>query len=176
MPAPNGNEVRILSFIYHVGTASLQYVFSSRFFWPVLVGFAWAMLLAIRLIAPTDLEYYSQGRNVGYALDIVHNHHWLVQYDIRGHIMSKPPLHTWLIALFALPFGVNRVTLVLPSALAVLALAFLVMAMARRPFGSLAAGLAGFSIILAPMMSKHIALVRSDALFTLAITGGAWAA
>jgi len=40
----------------------------------------------------------------------------------------------------------------------------------------LAGGLAGLAVVLAPMMSKQVALVRTDALFALAVALGALAA
>jgi len=99
-----------------------------------------------------------------------------VQQDIRGRIMSKPPLHTWIAAAFAEVGGINRRTLALPSALAVLAMALLAFQVGRQRFGILTGGLAGLAVVLAPMMSKHIALVRTDALFALVVALGAFAA
>ena len=124
---------------------------------------------AVRLAGPSNLEADAQDRNVGYVMDVVRDGHWLVQQDIRGRIMSKPPLHTWITAAFAEIGGINRLTLTLPSMLAVLAMALLVFHVGRRRFGILAGGLAGFAVVLAPMMSKHVALIRTDALFALAV-------
>jgi 4-amino-4-deoxy-L-arabinose transferase-like glycosyltransferase len=109
-------------------------------------------------------------------MDVVWEGHWLVQQDIRGRIMSKPPLHTWAAAVFAEIGGINRPMLALPSALAVLAMALLVLEVGRRRYGMLAGGLAGLAVVLAPMMSKHVALVRTDALFALVVAAGAFAA
>jgi 4-amino-4-deoxy-L-arabinose transferase-like glycosyltransferase len=106
-------------------------------------------------------------------MDVVWQGHWLVQQDIRGRIMSKPPLHTWAASVFAEIGGINRLTLALPSALAVLAMALFVLEVGRRRYGALAGGLAGLAVVLAPMMSKHIALVRTDALFALVVAAGA---
>lgn len=145
---------------------------------------AWGVLLAalvvafflLRLTGPSNLEADAQDRNVGYVMDVVWEGHWLVQQDIRGRIMSKPPLHTWIASAFAEIGGINRLTLALPSALAVLAMAFLVFHVGRQRYGILAGGLSGLAVVLAPMMSKHIALVRTDALFALVVALGAFAA
>lgn len=144
--------------------------------WRVLLAALVLALFALRLTGPSNLEADAQDRNVGYVMDVVWEGHWLVQQDIRGRIMSKPPLHTWSASLFAEIGGINRLTLALPSALAVLAMALLVVEVGRRRYGTLAGGLAGLAVVLAPMMSKHIALVRTDALFALVVALGAFAA
>jgi 4-amino-4-deoxy-L-arabinose transferase-like glycosyltransferase len=151
-------------------------VWKRSFFWGALVTALVLSIYALRLAGPSNLEADAQDRNVGYVMDVVWQGHWLVQEDIRGRIMSKPPLHTWITATFAEAGGINRLTLTLPSALAVLAMAFLVFHVGRRRFGELAGGLAALAVALAPMMSKHIALVRTDALFALVVAIGAFAA
>ncbi len=145
---------------------------------------SWGALLAIlvlafyvlRLTGPSNLEADAQDRNAGYVMDVVWEGHWLVQQDIRGRIMSKPPLHTWAAAALAEIGGVSRLTLTLPSMLAVLAMALIVLHVGRQRYGMLAGGLAALAVVLAPMMSKHIALVRTDALFALAVAVAAFAA
>ncbi|MCC6657716.1 MAG: glycosyltransferase family 39 protein [Rhodocyclaceae bacterium] len=147
-----------------------------RLVWAALVGLLVLAFYVIRLTGPSNLEADAQDRNVGYVMDVVWQGHWLVQQDIRGRIMSKPPLHTWVASAFAEIGGINRLTLTLPSVLAVLAMALLVLEVGRRRYGVLAGGLAALAVVLAPMMSKHIALVRTDALFALAVALGAFAA
>ena len=144
--------------------------------WSALLAVLVLAFYAIRLTGPSNLEADAQDRNVGYVMDVVWQGHWLVQQDIRGRIMSKPPLHTWVASAFAEIGGINRLTLTLPSVLAVLAMALLVLEVGRRRYGALAGGLAALAVVLAPMMSKHIALVRTDALFALAVALGAFAA
>jgi 4-amino-4-deoxy-L-arabinose transferase-like glycosyltransferase len=144
--------------------------------WRTLLTALVLALFALRLGGPSNLEADAQDRNVGYVMDVVWKGHWLVQQDVRGRIMSKPPLHTWAVSLFAEIGGINRLTLALPSMLAVLAMALLVFEAGRRRYGLLAGGLAGFAVVMAPMMSKHIALVRTDAMFALAVALGALAA
>jgi 4-amino-4-deoxy-L-arabinose transferase-like glycosyltransferase len=144
--------------------------------WIVLLVLLVATVFAIRMAGPSDLEGDAQDRNIGYVMDVVWQGHWLVQTDIRGRIMSKPPLHTWVASSFAQIGGINRLTLSLPSALAVLGIALAVFFAGRQRFGMLAGGLAGLAVVLAPIMSRHIALVRTDALFALAIALAAFAA
>lgn len=147
-----------------------------RLAWGAVLGLLVLAFYAIRLTGPSNLEADAQDRNVGYVMDVVWQGHWLVQQDIRGRIMSKPPLHTWITAAFAEIGGINRLTLTLPSMLAVLAMSLLVLEIGRRRYGPWAGGLAAFAVVLAPMMSKHIALVRTDALFALVVALGAFAA
>ena len=144
--------------------------------WILVLVLLAVSVFVIRITGPADLEDNSQSRNVGYAMDLTEHGHWLVQHDLQGRILSKPPLHTWLIGVLAVPFGLNRLTLVLPSFLAVLAMTLLVFGMGRRHFGLLAGGIAGLSVIMAPMLWRHVGLVRSDAVFSLAIAAGAFAA
>ncbi len=160
-------------------------VWKRPLFWSALFTVLVLAFYALRLSGPSNLEADAQDRNVGYVMDVVWQGHWLVQQDVRGRIMSKPPLHTWITAAFAEVGGINRLTLTLPSMLAVLAMALLVFQVGRRrfglhpegtSFGTLAGGMAGLAVVLAPMMSKHVALVRTDALFALAVALGALAA
>lgn len=144
--------------------------------WSLLFALLVAIIFAIRLAGPSDLEADAQDRNAGYVMDAVWQGNWLVQTDIRDRIMSKPPLHTWLAGAFASLGGINRLTLGLPSALAVFGMALAVFFAGRRSFSTLTGGLAGLAVVLAPMMSRHIALVRTDALFALAIALAALAA
>jgi 4-amino-4-deoxy-L-arabinose transferase-like glycosyltransferase len=144
--------------------------------WNLLLTVLAVALYALRLTGPTDLEADAQQRNVAYVMDAAWQGHWLVQTEVRGWLMSKPPLHTWLAGTLALGGGVNRLTLTLPSALAVLAMTLLVYRVGRQRFGHAAGVFAGLACALAPMMARHIALVRTDALFALTITLAAFAA
>lgn len=144
--------------------------------WEGLLVLLVLLVFLIRITGPSDLEGYAQHRNVGYVMDMMWNGNWLAQHDIQGRILSKPPLHSWTVAPFAAMFGVDRLAFALPSVLAVLALALLVLEVGRRRFGLLAGGLAGLAVVLAPLMSKHVTLLRSDALFTLLIAIGAFSA
>jgi 4-amino-4-deoxy-L-arabinose transferase-like glycosyltransferase len=133
-------------------------------------------IYVIRLTGPTDLEADAQQRIVGYVMDAVWRGNWLVQTEVRGWLMSKPPFHTWVVAGFAGIFGINRITLTLPSALAVFGMAWLAYLAGRRSFRGMAGVYAGVACVLAPMMSRHVALVRTDAFFAFAVTIAALAA
>lgn len=138
-------------------------------YWHAPVIVLCSLIYLIRITGPIDLESYAQTLNVGYILDLMTQGNWVVQYDLRSGIMSKPPLHTWLMAPFVGTFGHNRLALTLPSFLSILALALLVLEAGRRRFGELAGGLAALAIVLAPAMPKQITLVRTDPVFTLTV-------
>ena len=149
----------------------------SRAAWAGLLCALVVLVFLLRITGPSDLEGYAQHRNVGYVMDMFWGSgSWLAQHDIQGRILSKPPLHTWTITPFAAVLGIDRLAMSLPSMFAVLALVLLVFEFGRRRFGLLAGGLAGLAVAMAPLMSKHISLVRSDALFTLLVTIAAFAA
>jgi 4-amino-4-deoxy-L-arabinose transferase-like glycosyltransferase len=149
---------------------------SSFQFWVVLICILSTALFLIRITGPTDLESYAQEQSIGYLLDLMAQAHWLVQHDLESAIMPRPPLYTWLMALFASLFGLNRLSLALPSFLSVLALGLIVFAAGRRRFGEMAGGLAAIAIVLAPTMAKQVALVGSEPVFTLTVTIAALAA
>lgn len=146
-------------------------------FWVSAIGLLCVMSFAIRLSGGTDLEGYAQMLNVGYVMDMMWQGNWLVQHNIENGIMAKPPLHTWLIAPFAAIFGINRLSLALPSFFSVLALGLLIFHVGRRRFGIVAGGFAALAMVLAtPMMEKQMTLVRTDPLFALTIAVAAFAA
>ena len=162
--------------------------------WLVSLCALCALLYAIRLSGPTDLESYGQALNIAYILDLVTQGHWLLQHDLTNAVISEPPFHTWAMAPFVTVFGLNRLALTLPSFLSVLALCLLVLTTGsgslkrfgrRKSFGRfdrfdrfdhLAGGLAALAIVFAPPIAQQVALVRSDALFALAVSVAALAA
>ena len=144
---------------------------------PTLVLLTAAALFAIRLAGPPNLMDKDQERPASYVLDAVRNSHWIVQHDWMGALTSKPPLYTWLSALATLPFErINRFSLYLPSALSVLVTALIILRVGTAYFGSAAGLFAGMVLILSPIMSRQIALARTDALFMCTVSLAAVAA
>ena len=84
-------------------------------------------------------------RRIGaYVLDAVLHGHWIMQYDVTGAVASKPPLLTWIAALSTAAFGeINRFSIYLPSALATLGVALLLVGAGKKHFGWRAGFLAG---------------------------------
>lgn len=151
-------------------------IFPVQRLWLLLIIALAVVVYMIRLGGPTDLESYAQVLNVGYILDLMTQGHWLVQHDLESAVMSKPPLHTWMMAPFAALFGLSRLALTFPSFLAVASLGVLVLETGKRRFGLLAGGLAALAIVISLPMSKQITLVRTDAVFMLAVAIAALAA
>ena len=134
-------------------------------------------LFAVRLAAPSDLMDKDQERPASYVLDILQNGHWICQTDWMGSITSKPPLFTWLSALFAQPFDrFNRFALYLPSVLSVLILTLVIRAVGERRFGPVAGFLAALAFVLSPITARLSVLARTDSLFTMTIALTAFAA
>ncbi len=135
------------------------------------IGLLAAALFALRLTVPMDLLAYAQDMPAMYVLDAVVNGHWLCQRDALGAVTSKPPLYTWLAGLASLPAGrVTWFTLCLPSGLATLGTAWVILAAGRKWWNRRAGVWAALVYLISPMAGKQIALVRTDPLFTFTVT------
>ncbi len=142
--------------------------------WLVALGL---VLFGLRLAGPADLTDNDQERPASYVLDAVQNGHWAIQRDAYDDVASKPPLYTWLSALVRVGMGrINRFTLYLPCAGAVIGMALLIYAAGRRWWGPGAGLLAALTLLLSPYGYKHLALARTDAVFGFTVTLGALAA
>lgn len=134
-------------------------------------------IFGMRLLAPPNLMDNDQERPASYVLDAVLNGHWACQQDWMGDVTSKPPLYTWLAAVVTLPFGrISLFSLYLPAALAVAGMACLVLLAGRKYFGPSAGLFGALAFLLSPMMSRQIALARTDAVFAFMIALAALAA
>jgi 4-amino-4-deoxy-L-arabinose transferase-like glycosyltransferase len=146
-----------------------------RGWWLVLaLGLA---LFALRLAGPADLTDNDQERPTSYVLDAVQNGNWSVQRDAYDDVASKPPLLTWLAGAAAVAGGrLDRLTLYLPSALAVLGTALLINTAGGMAFGRLAGLLGALSFLFCSYGFKHVVLARNDALFAFTVALAALAA
>lgn len=145
-----------------------------------LVGCVWLAMWLIRALGPSDLLDNDQERPAAYVMDVVVHGEWICQVDTDGDITSKPPLYTWLGALSMLAAGkATLVALLLPSSLALLGMALLVLVISSRRFG-VGAGLWAASTVLVSMTGfKEIWLDRTDTLFAalvFATAAAAWSA
>ena len=151
--------------------------FPNKFLSLALVIIIAAAMFSIRLAAPPNLMDNDQERPASYVLDAVLNGHWACQQDWMGDVTSKPPLYTWLAALATLPFDrISLFSLYLPAALAVAGMACIVLLAGRKYFGPMAGLLGALAFVLSPMMSRQIALARTDAVFAFMIALAALAA
>jgi 4-amino-4-deoxy-L-arabinose transferase-like glycosyltransferase len=141
------------------------------------IGLVAAALFALRLSVPMDLLAYAQDMPAMYVLDAVVNGHWLCQRDALGAVTSKPPLYTWLAALASLPAGrVTWFSLCLPSGLATLGTAWVILTAGRKWWNRRAGMWAALVYLISPMAGKQVALVRTDPLFTFTVALTAMAA
>jgi hypothetical protein len=79
------------------------------------------------------------------ALQMARTGDWVTPYDNGVRFLEKPPFMYWITAISLRVFGPNEFALRLPSALGVLLLVGVVLAMARRTAGDRAACIAGVS-------------------------------
>jgi 4-amino-4-deoxy-L-arabinose transferase-like glycosyltransferase len=91
-----------------------------------------------RAVIDYDEGYYSQA-----ALQMVERGDWITPYVNGVRFLEKPPLMYWLTASSFKIFGINEFALRLPTSLAVIALVWIVMLIARRASGNQAAAIAG---------------------------------
>ena len=117
-------------------------------------------------------------RRIGaYVLDAVQHGNWLMQRDVTGEVASKPPLLTWIAALATLACGeINRFAIYLPSALATMVVALLLLSSGKRHFGWTAGFLGAMIYLLSPAADRQMATARYDGLLTLPVTLAALAA
>ena len=134
-------------------------------------------LFAIRLVLPSVLDdrgFYLHG---AWVMDAVQNGHWIVQRNHGGDVVSKPPLYIWLAALATLPFRrISTFTMLLPGAIATLAIAATIWRFGSASFGTRAGLLGGLAYLLSYVGASQIALARPDGVFAFTVTAAALAA
>lgn len=132
----------------------------------LIVAVVGMILFALRLAGPSDLIDNDQQRPAAYIMDVIQNGHWIHQRDETGAVASKPPLYTWLAALTSFICGrATLFSLYLPTAMATVTTALLVMAVGRGRFGNRVGILAAMMFLFSYMGMKHLALARTDGLF-----------
>jgi 4-amino-4-deoxy-L-arabinose transferase-like glycosyltransferase len=128
-------------------------------------------LFAIRATGPADLaDGYHQERAAAYVMDVLRNGNWICQYGAYGEVTSKPPMFTWLAALANSPFlRPNWFALLLPGALATLAIAGMIFLAGKKFFGRTAGFLAALAYLMSSVGMKQIGLARIDGLFACTV-------
>lgn len=140
----------------------------------VLVAIA---LFATRLSLPSILDdrgFYLHG---DWVLDAIQNGHWIVQRNHVGDVVSKPPLYIWLVALATWPVGrISLITMMLPGALATVAIAAMIWRFGGEVFGKRAGLLGAFAYLVSYVGASQIALARPDGVFAFTVAAAALAA
>ena len=95
----------------------------------LLTGILYLGTTTGRAVIDYDEGYYAQA-----AKHMVEHRDWVTPYANGVRFLEKPPLLYWLTAASFSVFGINEFALRLPTALAVIALVWIVMRTARRAF------------------------------------------
>jgi 4-amino-4-deoxy-L-arabinose transferase-like glycosyltransferase len=134
-------------------------------------------LFATRLFLPSVLDdrgFYLHG---DWVLDAVQNGHWIVQRNHAGDVVSKPPLYIWLAGLAAMSAGrISLLTMLLPGAVATMAIAAMIWRFGDEAFGKRAGLLGAFAYLVSYVGASQIALARPDGVFAFTVVAAALAA
>ncbi|MCC5877679.1 MAG: glycosyltransferase family 39 protein [Candidatus Sumerlaeia bacterium] len=121
----------------------------------------------VRLAAPSELLDKDQERPAAYMMDILINGNWIIQRDDTGDISSKPSLYTWVSALASILIGrANEVSLYLPTGLAVLGTALLILFAGNRYYNRRVGMVAASMFLISMVAWKQVQLARTDPLFS----------
>jgi len=144
-----------------------------------LYAFVGGTAVLLFVIALTGLPNLmdNERRISAYVLDAVHNGHWMAQRDSMGEVMSKPPMVTWIAALTTLALDrPTRFAIYLPSALATVLVALLLLRIGREQFGWTAGLFGALAYVLSPIGYEMVQSARYDGLFALPVALAAFAA
>jgi hypothetical protein len=140
----------------------------------VIVTFIWAVVFLGRLVGPPTLADDDQERPAAYIVDVLRNGNWIVQVDDTGDVTSKPPMYTWLAALSAMAWGhLDLFSLYVPCALAVLGVAWMVLAVGWRRFGPMAGLIGALAFLVSLPSFLMVNLARTDPVFMFFVVASA---
>jgi len=133
----------------------------------VTLTLLFALLVALRVTAPSDLLEGAQPKQVGYVMDILLRGNWLLQYEVTGEVATKPPLYNWLAAGFCLLFGTEAEwAMRFPSLLSGIGLLICLFQITRFYFDDRIAFYAVLACIASHHFSKLAWFARTDMLMT----------
>jgi 4-amino-4-deoxy-L-arabinose transferase-like glycosyltransferase len=140
----------------------------------IFLASAVLLVFSMRLTAPSDLMDRDQQRPVAYILDVTKNGHWICQTDWNGDITSKPPMYTWIAAIFSLMCGgVSLFSIYLPCALSTIGCILIIYYLGNRYYGWSAGLFGGLMYLLSHLGVRQIAVARTDSLFSFTVALGA---
>lgn len=143
--------------------------------WLLAVAGIYVLLIAARLLGPSDIYDNAQPRTIAYTVDVAVNDEWLMQHDARGLLTTKPPLYQWLAGLGVKATGLTTEFMFkLPSLVAFLACGLLIWDMARRLVEPRAALIAPVAWAANYHVFKLMYTARPDMLMTAFITLALW--
>lgn len=151
----------------------LQTFLLSRFFLLVFIPLLWAGAYLTNL-GVRDLRF-EEGRRATPALEMLTSGHWLVPTLAHDPYFNKPPLFFWIIAGLGKIFGtVDTFVARLPSALAVLAGAYVMLRLGRQHLSRVVRTLAALLFLATPVMMDKGAIAEIDAFLSL-LVAASWA-
>ncbi|HEY5644773.1 MAG TPA: glycosyltransferase family 39 protein, partial [Pseudomonadales bacterium] len=120
---------------------------------PQVVLVAFSAVLSLWGLGVPDIDYQVEALRAVVARTMMETGEWIVPYHRGGIYIAKPPLMYWIIASFSLPAGtVTELSLRLPSALATLARAFVILRWGRRRSWPTAGLYASFLYLCLPLV------------------------
>src|SRR6266700_657992 len=130
-----------------------------------------ALIVVLFAIAnlPWQLDDYDQAKQAFTSFEMVKEGHWLFQHTPHERVATKPPLVGWISAAL---FAVTRsweIAWRLPSLVAALALAFVLLRAAKDAYGKVAAVIALGAFGLNLLSPRLATLVRTDMPLALVI-------
>ena len=138
---------------------------------PVLALLPMAIVAAVRLLGPDDIDSNDQAKQCLYVLDVWENGRWVLPMEHGTIPATKPPLYTWLaVSASALFGGPAELPCRLPSVAASLAVVVLIYIIGRERW-SPAVGIAAASIFATSHTAARLAVhVRPDMVLTALTT------
>jgi 4-amino-4-deoxy-L-arabinose transferase-like glycosyltransferase len=134
------------------------------------------VVVVFRLLGPDDLDTNDQAKQALYVLDVWDEGRWILPVERETEPATKPPLFTWLVVAFSVPFGrPTEISCRLPSVVAAMALTWLVFIIGRERW-STSVGVAAAWILATAHTAARLAIhVRPDMVLTLLTTAALFA-
>lgn len=137
----------------------------SRLSAPDAVLVAVLVLLAVAPLLVIRGYHYEEGLTVAFAKDAMHGDRWYDPTLYGFRFVERPVLQSWLIAILGLPLGtVNQFIARLPTVIAVLTGALLVLHLLRGRISRTAQLFAALCFVFSPMVLQKIIVAESEVL------------
>ncbi len=111
--------------------------------WSILLPLLLAAILYLGTTTGRGVIDYDEGYYAQASKHMVESGDWVTPYANGARFLEKPPLLYWITAVSFSLFGINEFALRLPTSLAIIALVWTVLQMARRASGEKAGFIAG---------------------------------
>jgi len=127
------------------------------------------ILLAVLPLLFIRAYHYEEGLTVAFAKEAMRGARWYDPTLYGYRFVERPVLQSWLVAIISLPFGtVTQLTARLPTIIAVLSSAWLILHLLRGKVSRTAGLFAALCFVFSPMVLQKIIVAESEIL--LAVT------